>query len=147
MLGYLKKLHKKQIKIILVHKMFRLEIINMTFCAQNSMCLEGRKLILTLTEDKKLTFDLSIINLSFTKKVGGVEQKWAAHKDSGRGGTEVNSSKTVFKRLFTLFHQTCPISVKINAWTKSAQVTGGGGGGAGSLCDRAISGSWKREKP
>ena len=47
----------------------------MTFCAQNSMCLKGRKLILTLTEDKKLTFDLSIINLSFTKKVGGVEQK------------------------------------------------------------------------
>ena len=48
----------------------------MTFCAQNSMCLKGRKLILTLTKDKKLTFDLSIINLSFTKKVGRVEQKW-----------------------------------------------------------------------
>ena len=33
----------------------------------------------TLTKDKKLTFKLSVINLSFTKKVGG--------------GTEVNSSK------------------------------------------------------
>ena len=29
----------------------------------------------TLTKDKKLTFKLSVINLSFTKKVGGVEQK------------------------------------------------------------------------
>ena len=48
--------------------MFWLESIHVTFCVQNSMSLKARKLILTLT------------NLSFTKKVGGLEQKWTAHK-------------------------------------------------------------------
>ena len=40
------------------------------------MCLKGRKFNpFTLTKDKKLIFNLSVINLLFTKKMGGVEQK------------------------------------------------------------------------
>ena len=53
----------------------------MTFCVRKFYVLERQKINpFTLTEDKKLTFKLSVINLSFTKKVGGVEQKWTAQK-------------------------------------------------------------------
>ena len=81
MLLHLKKLLKKQIKIILVHKVIWLESIHVTFCVRKFYVLERQKINpFTLTKDNKLTFKLSVINLSFTKKVGGVEQKWTAQK-------------------------------------------------------------------
>ena len=97
----LKKLLKIQIKIILVHQLFWPESIHMTFCVWKFYVLERQKINpFTLTKDKKLTFKLSVINILFTKKVGGVEQS-----------EQLKSS-------FTLFQGTGQISVEKNACTE-----------------------------